>query len=88
MPIPTPRKEEPQNDYVARCMSFMADEDRDQKQKLAICYDKYRRWKKNRRKRAKAKERAQRKIEESKGLVGELKKLKEYFDNMYHMGSK
>lgn len=87
MPIPTPKKGEEQEEYVGRCMEFMADDsDMDQKQKLAVCYDKYRKWKKNRKKREKAKERKKQQIEKSKGLVNELKKLKSYYDEHYHMG--
>lgn len=88
MPIPTPTKKEEQDDYVARCMEFWSNEDSDlpRRQQLAACYDKYRKWKKNRKKREKAKERAKKRLAESKNLVNELRKLKEYFDNTYHMG--
>lgn len=90
MPLPTPNKDEKQSDYVGRCMEFWSSEDTklDQKQQLASCYDRYRRWKKNRKKRDKAKERAKKRIEESKSLVHDLNKLKEYFDGKYRMGSR
>ncbi len=87
MPIPTPNKDEKQDAFVGRCMEFMADEkDMEQKQKLAICFDKYRRWKKNRKRREKARDKKQEKIQQAKTLTDELKKLKEYFDNNYRIG--
>jgi len=88
MPLPTPNKGEPQDDYVKRCMDWFSNKDTklEHKQQLPACYERYRKWKKNRKKRAKAKARAKKKIEESKNLVHELKKLKEYFDDKYRMG--
>ena len=41
MPIPSPKDNEKQNDYMGRCMSFMKDEKYDQKQKVAICLNTY-----------------------------------------------
>jgi len=81
MPIPTPNPKESQGQFVSRCMRFFSDEgsDLEQKQQLAICYDKYRKWQKNRRKRAKAK------LAKTKSLLQELNKLKEYYDNTYRM---
>jgi hypothetical protein len=91
MPIPTPKKGDGQDKYVGRCMEFMADEDSDmdQDQKLAICYDKYKKWKKNRKKREKVKERKKQKmLENSRALVSDLKRLKEYYDENFCMGKK
>lgn len=89
MPLPTPVKDESKNDYVSRCMKFFSKEDTklEHKQQQAACFERYRRWKKNRKKRAKAKARAKKKLLESKSLVGELKRLKDYFDEHYSMGS-
>lgn len=42
MPLPKPKKDETQSDYVSRCMEAQSDEDKPQDQKLAICYSKYR----------------------------------------------
>ena len=45
MPIPQPKKNEKQNDYMGRCMDFLSKEDRTkrpQKQKVAICLNTYR----------------------------------------------
>lgn len=44
MPIPQPKKNEKQNDYMGRCMDFLSKEDgtkRPQKQKVAICLNTY-----------------------------------------------
>ena len=41
MPIPNPKDNEKQNDYMGRCMSFMKDEKYPQKQKVAICLNTY-----------------------------------------------
>lgn len=41
-PIPTPRSGESQRDFISRCMSEFPDEDMPQKQRLAICYSKWR----------------------------------------------
>jgi hypothetical protein len=44
MPIPQPKKNEKQNDYMGRCMDFLGKEDRTerpQKQKVAICLNTY-----------------------------------------------
>jgi len=44
MPIPNPKKNEKQNDYMGRCMDFLSKEDRTkrpQKQKVAICLNTY-----------------------------------------------
>lgn len=45
MPIPPPHQGEKQGEYIARCMSFQADENPNlpQNQKLAICYSTWRR---------------------------------------------
>jgi len=45
MPIPNPKENEKQNDYMGRCMDFLSKEDRTkrpQKQKVAICLNTYR----------------------------------------------
>jgi hypothetical protein len=41
MPIPNPKDNEKQNDYMGRCMEFMKDEKYPQKQKVAICLNTY-----------------------------------------------
>ena len=41
MPIPQPRKDEKQGDYMGRCMEFMKDEKYKQKQKVAICLNTF-----------------------------------------------
>lgn len=43
MPIPNPKKNEKQNDYMGRCMEFMKDEKYQQKQKVAICLNTFNR---------------------------------------------
>ncbi len=45
MPIPTPRSDESEGDFVSRCMEAQAGEDKPQDQKLAICYSAWRREK-------------------------------------------
>jgi hypothetical protein len=42
MPMPQPKKNEKQNDYMGRCMEFMKDEKYPQKQKVAICLNTFR----------------------------------------------
>lgn len=42
MPIPQPKKNESQNDYMGRCMHKIGKEDRPQNQKIAICLNTYR----------------------------------------------
>lgn len=42
MPIPEPKSGENQNDYVSRCMSALKDDDKPQKQKVAICFTTWR----------------------------------------------
>lgn len=42
MPIPGPEKNEEKNKYISRCIKFLMDEGRPQKQALAICYDIWR----------------------------------------------
>lgn len=45
MPMPQPKKNEKQNDYMGRCMDFLSKEERTnrpQKQKVAICLNTYR----------------------------------------------
>jgi len=90
MPLPTPVKDESRNDYVSRCMEFFSNEktELDNKQQQAACFDRYRRWKKNRKKREKAKLRAKKKLKESRSLVGDLKRLKEFYDENYSMGNR
>ena len=46
MPIPKPKKNESQNDYMGRCMHKIDKEDRPQDQKVAICLNTYRNPKK------------------------------------------
>lgn len=43
MPIPQPKKNEKQSDYMGRCMEFMVDEKYKQKQKVAICLNTFNR---------------------------------------------
>jgi hypothetical protein len=52
MPIPQPKDNEKQTDYMGRCMDFMTDEKYPQKQKVAICLNTY----SNPKKKAKANE--------------------------------
>lgn len=42
MPIPSPRSDEDQDDFIGRCMSELADEYDDQDQRAAVCYDAWR----------------------------------------------
>ena len=42
MPIPQPKKNEKENDYMGRCMEFIKDEKYPQKQKVAICLNTFR----------------------------------------------
>jgi hypothetical protein len=42
MPIPTPRKGESNKDFISRCMSNKAMQEYEQKQRAAICYQKWR----------------------------------------------
>jgi hypothetical protein len=41
MPIPNPKDNEKQNDYMGRCMDFMKEEKYPQKQKVAICLNNF-----------------------------------------------
>lgn len=52
MPIPQPKDNEKQNDYMGRCMHKIGKEDRPQDQKIAICLNTFR----NPKKKAKANE--------------------------------
>lgn len=90
MPLPTPTKGESQDDYVSRCMDFLSKDKSklEQDQRVAACHERYRKWKKNRKKREKAKARAKKKLRESRNLVGELKKLKEFYDENWSMGKR
>lgn len=78
MPVPSPRvrgkNKETEQKYVQRCMKFFSGEDTDleQKQQLAICYDKYR---KARKKKVRAN------TKRPKDLVRELRKLAEHFNS-------
>ena len=42
MPIPQPKKNESENDYMGRCMHKIGKEDRPQDQKIAICLNTFR----------------------------------------------
>ena len=44
MPIPKPHPDEKESDFMSRCVSFMADEDpnMNNKQRVAICFDSFR----------------------------------------------
>jgi hypothetical protein len=44
MPMPTPRKDEDEDDFVSRCMENdgMNDEFPDEKQRVAVCYSQWR----------------------------------------------
>ncbi len=42
MPIPTPNTNETQGDFMARCVSFLVDEGRENEQAVAICFQQYR----------------------------------------------
>jgi len=41
MPMPQPKDNEKQNDYMGRCMEFIKDEKYPQKQKVAICLNTF-----------------------------------------------
>jgi len=41
MPIPQPKNNEKQNDYVGRCMHELAEDKMPNKQKVAICLNTY-----------------------------------------------
>ena len=41
MPIPQPKKNESENDYMGRCMHKIGKEDRPQDQKIAICLNTF-----------------------------------------------
>lgn len=47
MPIPNPRPNEKQNDFISRCVSALADSDPNMpnEQRVAICFDKWRKSK-------------------------------------------
>jgi hypothetical protein len=47
MPLPGVKKNEPESTYMSRCMTFLADEDRPNDQKVAMCLTTYRDSKKN-----------------------------------------
>ena len=47
MPIPNPKPNEKQNDFISRCMDSLREDDMPNKQKVAICYAQYRRAKKS-----------------------------------------
>ena len=42
MPLPTPNKGEKQNDFISRCISAVAGEFPDSKQRVAVCYSQWR----------------------------------------------
>ncbi len=46
MPIPTPKQNETQKDFMIRCVSVTSKEFKDRKQAVAVCYNKYRESKK------------------------------------------
>jgi hypothetical protein len=41
MPIPTPKTNENQEEFIARCSEFLQNEGKDEKQSLAICYNQF-----------------------------------------------
>jgi len=45
MPLPKPKKYERQSEYVSRCMKKTSKEKRPQKQRLAICFSRFRKKK-------------------------------------------
>jgi hypothetical protein len=42
MPLPNPKKNEKEQEYMSRCMTFLADEDRPNEQKVAMCLSTFR----------------------------------------------
>lgn len=46
MPIPKPNAGEEEDKFIGRCMSAMKEEFTDNKQRLAVCYDSWRKAKK------------------------------------------
>lgn len=47
MPLPSVKKDEKESNYMQRCMTFLADEERPNEQKVAMCLTTYRNSKKN-----------------------------------------
>lgn len=43
MPIPTPKENESQDHFMARCMTVLKDENKPQDQKVAICMSQFKR---------------------------------------------
>lgn len=41
MPLPNPNEYTKEDEYISACMSAQENEDKPQKQKLAICYSKW-----------------------------------------------
>jgi hypothetical protein len=47
LPIPNPKSGEKEDNYISRCMSALANDNKPQDQKLAICYNTFRNAKKS-----------------------------------------
>ena len=47
MPIPRPKSDEKQSDYISRCMLALSSDNKPQNQKLAICYNAFKNEKKS-----------------------------------------
>lgn len=49
MPLPSPKKEEKEKEFISRCMTddIMSKDYKDQKQRVAVCYSQYKRRVKN-----------------------------------------
>ncbi len=75
MPIPKPRKNEKQKDFIARCHSELKDEYTDQKQRHAICMNAWRN--KNKKKKSKGLKLAEEIKEKIDKLIQEWKDLEE-----------
>jgi hypothetical protein len=90
MPVPGPKKGEKENDYIGRCMRFFDDENSDlpKNQRLAVCYDKWRKAKGKSKKKSGGNEKKHRnnvRIKKSKDLVKELERLRDFYNSKYSM---
>lgn len=90
MPLPTPKKGESEDNYLGRCMDKLEKDDSklEQDERLAACYDKYRKEKSSRnnknRKKKKKKDKGKRLLKDSKALAKELTRLRNHFNDKYH----
>lgn len=85
MPVPSPKGNESKSKYVSRCIEMLNGEKNDfsDKQKAAMCYNRYKQWQDN--KNPKKKNKSKAKIKKSRAVLDELKKLQNYYNNNYHV---